>query len=476
MQRKLSIRCDENEYEYGYGKLFNLLSGNYVTIDAKDDKNYIYAYGTNLEETKDVIKLIFNGIKFDKDTKTFSEDEVFSFEFNKNSNEGKINNLPENIWETKRSYSQNLDILITPDSLDNISLYIASVVNCNANVSNYFEKIASTYAHELGKNQKSLYSPSYFVFNTLRFITENLIEIEKLITSENTDFLLGLMKEPKAKLQKGKKLHQVIDIPSFALDYMKKNDLLGAKRVMQNIASEFDGNTLKIIIDMFESFIPYEKYDSKRVTYSNNPVTKKISFLENIYILLQKKYKISDLLNYLLKQRMYWSYHKNFGFPYEEAKTLIDYINICEKYGLSCEKYPQNLTKNHDIVVKNIDVLDSDTEKQEAFENAVKDYYSSDIEVGDYVFTAPKTIKDLVFEGDSLHHCIGNYSDSIISGVSRIYFMREKKDPKKSFVTIELNKDNNLVEFEGDYNVEPTDADVKTAINNFVKKVKKGGI
>ena len=243
---------------------------------------------------------------------------------------------------------------------------------------------------------------------------------------------------------------------------------------MQNIAGDFDGNTLKIIIDMFNAFVPYEKYDSKRDSYWNNPKTKKITFFEDMYQLLQRKYKIVDLLNYLLKQRMYWS-DNSFGFPYEEAKTLLDYVSICEKYKLKCEKYPQNLTKYHDIVVKNVKILDSDDAKREAFEKAVSDYFTSEITVGDYVFKAPSSIAELVFEGDELHHCIGNYSDSIVNGLSRIYFMRKQTEENKPFVTIELNSSNNLVEYKGDYNKEPTDDEVVDAIKNFVKKVKKTG-
>ena len=472
MKRNIFVRYGNNVYGYGYDETYMKILGSFALVDDLDELKRCFS--AVFSETDTALKLAFNNIKFDTSSKTFSEEEKFSFEFDKNTKEGKVVNLPTDIYDEER-YRLSIKLNIIPETVNDIALYISSVIQYNENVREYLTEKTYHISQDFKNIRYGFYTPMMTTINTLRFVTENLIEMEKLITSDNSEFLMDLLKTRDSKLQKGKKLHQVIDLPAFALNYIKENDLMAAKPVIQNIASEFDGNTLKILLGMFESFLPYEKYDSKRKSYYNNPTTKKITFLNNIYSLLQKKYKISDLLNYLLKQRMYWS-DANFGFPYDEAKTLVDYIAICEKYDLNYEKYPQNLTKYHDIVVKNIEVLESDDEKKEAFSKAVSDYYSKDIEVGDYVFTAPTTVASLVAEGDELHHCIGNYSDSIINGISRIYFMREKKDPKKSFVTLELNKDNDLVEFKGDYNKEPSDADVKSAINSFVKKVKKGGI
>ncbi len=480
MDRKIFVNYNDNVYGYGYDEQFMILKGLYSETLNDEEADKPIAYGTVFTETDNLYKLAFNAITFDTKTLAFNEEETFSFEFDKNTGEGKTVNLPEKLitfdGEEERRYSyRKSEYRITYDSVDNIILYVAKVVSTNANMKKFFTENSSLFIRMFGEYSYSRDNNiTIMTANTLRFITENLIELEKLVTSGNSDFVWNLLKTPNAKLQKGKKLHQVIDLPKIALDYIKEEDMMAAKPVIQNIASEYDGNTLKIIIDMMNYFKPYEKYDSKRTSYWNKPEAKKLNFFENVYYLLGKSYKISDLLNYLLKQRMYWS-DKNFAFPYDEAKTLVDYISICEKYSLSYEKYPQNLTKYHDIVTKNIKVLESDDSKKEAFTTAVNDYYSKDIEIGDYVFTAPTSIESLVAEGDSLHHCIGNYSDSIINGVSRIFFMREKKDPKKSFVTLELNKYNDLVEFKGDYNKEPSDAEVKTAINDFVKKVKKGG-
>lgn len=459
---KVFVNYQDKIYTNGLDPLVSSLIGFYDTkkINVEEGKSKYQIYRVcHLEETDEELKLLVNKLFFNIDSLSFEEEEASSYSFNKITCEGNIEN------------PLDLDEVICESSVEIFVDYICKVAKLNNNVYSFINGHTEV-ARGFMRHKELTLGPAEL--NLLKFVTNNLIELEKLITSGNEMYLLDLLKTENAKLEKGKKLSQVISLPKFALDYINENELLGAKVSMQNIANDFDGNTLKIIIDMFNAFVPYEKYDSKRTYYWDRPTTKKITFFENIYELLKRKYKIVDLLNYLLKQRMYWS-DEEFGFPYEETKTLLDYVTICEKYKLRCEKYPQNLTKYHDIVVKNVKILDSDKEKKESFENAVSSYFTSDITIGDYVFKAPSSIAELVFEGDELHHCIGNYSDSIINGISRIYFMRKQTEENKPFVTIELNNSNDLVEYKGDYNKEPTDDEVIKAIKDFVKKVKKTG-
>lgn len=479
MLYELFVSYKGDIYTNGLSPLAKQLSGIYETISItpEEDKiEYEIAKNCFLEESEDLLKLTINNILFNIDKKTFREEYFSSYEFNKLTLEGKIDNVlvaseePTSYWthaETKNKICRNSTIYLID--------YICKVSEYNPKVRDFIRKNTSLFARNFSR-LTGCCKLDIIDLNLLKFVTTNLTELEKLITSNNEEYLLDLLKTIDAKLEKGKKLSQVISLPKFALDFMNENELIAAKSTIQKIANEFDGNTLKILIDTMNCFIPYEKYDAKENRYNSKQI-KKRTFFENIYQLLTRKYKIVDLLNYLLKQRMYWS-DSTFEFPYEEAKTLMDYISICEKNGLKAEKYPQNLTKYHNIVIKNISVLNSDDKKKENFKLAVKGYYSSEIEIGDYVFIAPSTIEELVYEGDELHHCIGNYSDSIINGISRIYFMRKKEDKKSPFVTLELNNTNDLVEFKGDYNKEPTDSEVIKTIKDFVKKTKKtaGGI
>ena len=396
----------------------------------------------------------------------FYESWLGKISFNMDTNEGDFTAF---LFEKIR---QGIDVACIPILMQ----YLNKVVKCNPVVYEYFEDniIKLLYARNSCYNSyhNANDTMNLTMANILRLSTTNLLEIEKLISSNNQKYLELLLKKEDAKLEKGKKLNQVIDLPKFALEYIKENGLELGEEHIRNIANNFDGNTLKIIFKMFDDFKYYNK-NQKSKRWGPKENTLQIKFLENVYHFLTKDYKITDVLNYLLRQRMYWSGSNGFNIPYEEANKMMDYLSICEKHGLNPEKYPQDLTKTHDIVVKNIGILSSHADQADNFKKVVQSYHPSDIEIGDYIFTAPKDIEDLIKEGNDLHHCIGNYTDNILKGISRIYFMRLKKSPEESLITVELNSTNDLVEFKENYNKEPDDLEVLKALNKFVKKKNK---
>lgn len=59
-----------------------------------------------------------------------------------------------------------------------------------------------------------------------------------------------------------------------------------------------------------------------------------------------------------------------------------------------------------------------------------------------YQIVVPETIADLLKEGEQQHNCLQTIiEDDILDGDSIILFMRDKKKPKKSLVTVELQDD-----------------------------------
>ena len=66
------------------------------------------------------------------------------------------------------------------------------------------------------------------------------------------------------------------------------------------------------------------------------------------------------------------------------------------------------------------------------------------IEVGnDYVIVVPQTIEDLVREGHMQNNCVGHYyNNSIIAGENNIYFIRDKSNTRKSYITCRFNNRN----------------------------------
>lgn len=429
------------------------------------------------DKADSIVKLSFGHILFCKETIEepfseryfFEEKSIDSMSYNLETGEGTCYlDILDKLTKEKPG------IYLEPDSIKEILLYIQEIVSKNERVFNYLKtKITSLSNTRFGSTNITKTSLMYIV-NLSRLVTTNLLEIEKVISSENDFILKSVLNRDKGVLEKGKKLAKVINIPKFALDYIKEKDLIEAEESVRNICTDFDGNDLKIIFDFFDSFdtfhnvVKLSKYDRGKI-----PLRRK-NILNYCYFLMKREYKIVTLLNYVLRQRLYWNDDsRKFDEPFEELKLLVDYVTLNEEKGFSYEKYPQDLERSHDISVKNFKEL-GNNDKNSAFIQAIKDnYYTDPIIIDDFVFTVPKDINDLVAEGNNLHHCIGSYTDNIIENCSHIYFMRFKSSPNESYVTLELDpKTKDLVESKENYNKEVSSDEAIKALKKFEKQMK----
>lgn len=65
-----------------------------------------------------------------------------------------------------------------------------------------------------------------------------------------------------------------------------------------------------------------------------------------------------------------------------------------------------------------------------------------------YEIIAPKEMFDLHEEGQHMNNCVASYVGNVVEEISKIYFLRRKKNPAKSFGTIEVRK-NCLIQAKG---------------------------
>ena len=61
--------------------------------------------------------------------------------------------------------------------------------------------------------------------------------------------------------------------------------------------------------------------------------------------------------------------------------------------------------------------------------------------LGDYMTVIPKRTKDLVREGEALHHCVGTYLDSYAGSRTNIVFIRHKAHIDQPLITVEVGND-----------------------------------
>lgn len=98
---------------------------------------------------------------------------------------------------------------------------------------------------------------------------------------------------------------------------------------------------------------------------------------------------------------------------------------------------------------------------------------------GSYLVSIAKEIKDLIYEGKILHHCVGDkgYDKKMADEKTLIFFVREITNPNIPFVTMEYSlKEKRILQIYADHDQKPSD-NVLNFVNNtwlsFAKKMIK---
>ena len=128
------------------------------------------------------------------------------------------------------------------------------------------------------------------------------------------------------------------------------------------------------------------------------------------------------------------------------SELLMDYrISMKELKSNRVEKYPKSLKLAHDVASYRLSML-RDIQLEKNFSNAVsKESYHSlcaeniRVKFESFSILSPKSISDIVFEGNQLNHCVGSYTERIISDSCRVYFLRKNKEKEKPWVTIAVS-------------------------------------
>lgn len=119
--------------------------------------------------------------------------------------------------------------------------------------------------------------------------------------------------------------------------------------------------------------------------------------------------------------------------------TYSDYYKMCMDCEYSkFEKYPKALKTKHDVVAMNYIALENEI-VQKQFKESVEHYKDLEYSYRGYSIVVPQEPKDLVKEGNELHHCVASYIDNVSEGRSYVMFLREKETPEEPLVTVEVD-------------------------------------
>ena len=155
---------------------------------------------------------------------------------------------------------------------------------------------------------------------------------------------------------------------------------------------------------------------------------------------------------------------------------LTDYRDyLCMSEGLELDLknsfvlFPADLKKAHDKVNDISDkeqALVYDRQIQKQFEEMNQQYHF--VKYG-FVVLLPHTAKEILEEGQNLHHCVGSYVKKVVKRESTILFVRKAGEQDKSLCTVEIHN-GELVQARC-YKNEPPSPAIRRFLDVWEKKI-----
>ncbi|MBY0054113.1 PcfJ domain-containing protein [Brevibacillus agri] len=151
--------------------------------------------------------------------------------------------------------------------------------------------------------------------------------------------------------------------------------------------------------------------------------------------------------------------------------TWNDYIADCLRLGLDLSReavlFPSNLYRAHQNTIKQIKVKE-DEELRVKFAARAKELVKYRFEALGFLLRPPVDQKELIEEGEALHHCVGTYAPRYAKGETDLLLLRKVDEPDKSFYTMEI-RDGKIAQCRGAHNCPPT-KEVQAFVNLFTVK------
>lgn len=157
--------------------------------------------------------------------------------------------------------------------------------------------------------------------------------------------------------------------------------------------------------------------------------------------------------------------------PYLAFRAYLEMLNLVEELGVELDKYPKNLISTYDKLAYQR-ILRNDDKNKIKFAERLEANKPYNYENEKYIVISPSEIADLRTEGDNLNNCVGTYIDNYLKGTSKIYFMRKKEEPTKSYIALELNNNNYLVQSRG-FNNRGLNYEEDEFVDEWMKHVRK---
>ena len=135
---------------------------------------------------------------------------------------------------------------------------------------------------------------------------------------------------------------------------------------------------------------------------------------------------------------------------YYLKSTYTDYIRMVMELGEATRNAPwkfknySDLIKAHDDMISVYNALKrerEDKESREKFERKAKGWEKYTFSDDRFEIIYPKSAEEIADEGYALSHCVKSYINKVLSGETKIFFIREKQNIDVPFFTLEIRND-----------------------------------
>lgn len=176
-------------------------------------------------------------------------------------------------------------------------------------------------------------------------------------------------------------------------------------------------------------------------------------------LLTNVEFKCEKFIEYITYQPMVQGY--SFTNLLQDWKD--DLRMQLQLYGEIKDKYPEHLSSTHQKHSHSIEILEAVREAMEKDKKndelkermkAIKSYCWKP-EEEKYLITTPNSIEDVLQEARDMSNCLASYVNTIASGQTNVFFLRNKKTPEIPFVDIEV-RGNKLRQAYCSHNRKPT--------------------
>lgn len=393
-----------------------------------------YKYQFNLED--DTLNIIL------KDTLDFLDNADF------NKDEEELTSFLEGVCINESLITESFNRLFFNRNKDKIGyrdIYL-NLFNFFYRSRSIFKKISE---ESLNDKKDSILCSNYFMVYSYLLKDEYFGIFEKLIKEDRESLILSFnpvfTKKPIPDI---KSIRSLSTISKEILKGYNDSNLASYEKLLLEIedSPKFGIDGLSLCKKFFDTIQKVNKnlvYDwqspFKSYSYNSIKIIDRMYKIVNIFDI-----SVKDLLDKMIRAIFYY----NMDIDHFINITL-DYVDMMNSLKLEIpKKFPKEIIEGHNRLKRRQDYL-SNKEIEDKFNKALifnEGNLACIPNHKKFTIISPKSSADLINEGLYLNHCVGSYVEKFALRYSKIYFVRLIGAENTPFVTVELDKHDNLVQ------------------------------